>query len=73
MDSFRERKEQRLQAGADRSRAGGVDPEIRALVDTVNRSERFSTTSSCSGRVLLLAVRGAAGGGCSDRDGGGVG
>ncbi|XP_043554489.1 tRNA wybutosine-synthesizing protein 3 homolog isoform X2 [Chiloscyllium plagiosum] len=55
MDSFRERKEQRLQAGADRSRAGGVDPEIRALVDTLNRSERFSTTSSCSGRVLLLA------------------
>ncbi|XP_043554490.1 tRNA wybutosine-synthesizing protein 3 homolog isoform X3 [Chiloscyllium plagiosum] len=58
MDSFRERKEQRLQAGADRSRAGGVDPEIRALVDTLNRSERFSTTSSCSGRVLLLAIAG---------------
>ncbi|XP_060686654.1 tRNA wybutosine-synthesizing protein 3 homolog [Hemiscyllium ocellatum] len=55
MESFRERKQQRLQAGADRSRAGGVDPEIRALVDTLNRSERFSTTSSCAGRVLLLA------------------
>ncbi|XP_048449329.1 tRNA wybutosine-synthesizing protein 3 homolog, partial [Rhincodon typus] len=54
MDRFRERKEQRLRPGSDRSRAGGVDPEIGALLDTLNRSERFSTTSSCSGRVLLL-------------------
>ncbi|XP_038649527.1 tRNA wybutosine-synthesizing protein 3 homolog [Scyliorhinus canicula] len=55
MDEFGRRKEQRLRPGADRSRAGGVDPAIRGLVDRLNRSERYCSTSSCSGRAILLA------------------
>ncbi|XP_078075160.1 tRNA wybutosine-synthesizing protein 3 homolog [Mustelus asterias] len=54
MDTFRMRKEQRLQAGTDRSRAAGVDSAISGLVDRLNQSDRYCSTSSCSGRVLLL-------------------
>ncbi|XP_067892674.1 tRNA wybutosine-synthesizing protein 3 homolog isoform X1 [Heterodontus francisci] len=54
MDTFRMRKEQRLQPGTDLSRKGRVDTAISGLVECVNRSERYCSTSSCSGRVLLL-------------------
>ncbi|XP_041063845.1 tRNA wybutosine-synthesizing protein 3 homolog isoform X1 [Carcharodon carcharias] len=54
MEPFRMRKEQRLRPGTDRSRAGRVDPAISRLVDRLNLSERYCSTSSCSGRILLL-------------------
>lgn len=38
----------------DKSRAGGVDPHIRDLVDCINRHESFVTLSSCSGRIALF-------------------
>ncbi|XP_059839669.1 tRNA wybutosine-synthesizing protein 3 homolog isoform X3 [Hypanus sabinus] len=47
-------KEQRLGSGADASRKGRVDAPIVELLQLVNGSERYCSTSSCSGRLLLL-------------------
>eukprot|EP00884_Botryococcus_braunii_P015600 jgi/Botrbrau1/2723/Bobra.0164s0003.1 len=39
----------------DKSRAGGVDPQVSALVGLLNQTPDLYTTSSCSGRVSLFA------------------
>ncbi|XP_032638034.1 tRNA wybutosine-synthesizing protein 3 homolog isoform X2 [Chelonoidis abingdonii] len=52
MAAFRRWKEQRL-ARADESRKGSVDEAIAGLVQFLNGQERFCTTSSCAGRLLL--------------------
>ncbi|KAH1166988.1 tRNA wybutosine-synthesizing protein 3 homolog [Mauremys mutica] len=52
MAAFRRWKEQRL-ARADESRKGSVDEAIAGLVQLLNGQERFCTTSSCAGRLLL--------------------
>uniref|UniRef100_A0A8C8RIE9 tRNA wybutosine-synthesizing protein 3 homolog n=1 Tax=Pelusios castaneus TaxID=367368 RepID=A0A8C8RIE9_9SAUR len=52
MAAFRRWKEQRL-ARADGSRKGSVDQAIAELVQLLNGHERFCTTSSCAGRLLL--------------------
>ncbi|XP_073213443.1 tRNA wybutosine-synthesizing protein 3 homolog isoform X2 [Lepidochelys kempii] len=52
MAAFRRWKEQRL-ARADESRKGSVDEAIAELVQLLNGQERFCTTSSCAGRLLL--------------------
>ncbi|PHJ25432.1 methyltransferase tyw3 [Cystoisospora suis] len=40
----------------DRSRKGSVDKEILPLLNQLNALENFYTSSSCSGRVLLLGI-----------------
>ena len=40
----------------DKSRKGSIDIKIKKLVDRINSLEGFYTTSSCSGRILLLAI-----------------
>ena len=40
----------------DKSRKGSIDIKIKKLVDRINSLEGFYTTSSCSGRMLLLAI-----------------
>ena len=42
-------------AKKDKSRKGGIDIKIKKLVAKINSLEDFFTTSSCSGRFLLLA------------------
>lgn len=42
-------------AGQDLSRKGSIDEPIRELVDCINLSEKYFTTSSCSGRIVVLA------------------
>ena len=39
----------------DLSRKGSVDEPIRELVDFINSSDSYFTTSSCSGRIVVLA------------------
>ncbi|HJN56947.1 MAG TPA: tRNA wybutosine-synthesizing 3 family protein [Candidatus Woesearchaeota archaeon] len=39
----------------DKSRKKGIDSKIKKLVDRINSFDDFFTTSSCSGRILLLA------------------
>lgn len=38
----------------DRSKKGFIDEEIKELVELINSSEKYYTTSSCSGRIVLL-------------------
>jgi len=40
----------------DKSRKGSIDNKIKKLVDKINSLNEFYTTSSCSGRVLILAI-----------------
>ena len=37
----------------DKSKIGEIDPAIKELVDSINFSEDYFTTSSCSGRIVL--------------------
>lgn len=40
----------------DKSRKGSIDIKIKKLVDKINSLKDFYTTSSCAGRILLLAI-----------------
>ena len=40
----------------DKSRKGSIDDKIKKLVSKINSLEDFYTTSSCAGRILLLAI-----------------
>lgn len=40
----------------DKSRKGSIDNKIKKLVNKINSLPDFYTTSSCSGRILLLAI-----------------
>jgi tRNA(Phe) wybutosine-synthesizing methylase Tyw3 len=42
-------------AGQDLSRKGSVDEPIKELVDFINSLASYFTTSSCSGRIVVLA------------------
>jgi len=39
----------------DKSRKKGIDEDIRYLVDEINKKKDYFTTSSCSGRILIIA------------------
>ncbi|XP_059583930.1 tRNA wybutosine-synthesizing protein 3 homolog isoform X3 [Alligator mississippiensis] len=52
-------REQRL-ARADTSRKGRLDLPVAGLVQLLNSQDRFCTTSSCAGRVLLVQTPPAA-------------
>lgn len=38
----------------DRSRAGGLDPQIADFVETINKKQDYYTTSSCAGRIIVV-------------------
>ncbi|MBW2966500.1 hypothetical protein KY342_05335, partial [Candidatus Woesearchaeota archaeon] len=38
----------------DKSKKGDIDKEIISLVNKINKSKNYYTTSSCSGRIVLL-------------------
>jgi tRNA wybutosine-synthesizing protein 3 len=40
----------------DKSKIGKVDPEISGLINLINGFKDFYTTSSCSGRILLIEL-----------------
>ncbi len=39
----------------DKSKIGAIDKDIRPLVDLINKSDNYYTTSSCAGRIVILA------------------
>ncbi len=41
----------------DRSIKQQIDKEIRPLIDLINSKKDFFTTSSCSGRIMLLDIQ----------------
>jgi len=42
----------------DKSGIGGIDEDIKKLVDIINTSSEFYTTSSCAGRIVLMRETG---------------
>ena len=52
-DNFLQRKNAIL-SKADKSSVGKWDDKIKSLCEKINKSENFYTTSSCSGRVVLM-------------------
>ncbi len=40
----------------DKSNKGSVDKPIRDLIDKINSLEDYYTTSSCSGRIIMLTI-----------------
>ncbi|XP_071482118.1 tRNA wybutosine-synthesizing protein 3 homolog [Diadema antillarum] len=51
--AFQRIKESRLKS-ADLSRKGNIDEEIVGLVELINQQEHYFTTSSCSGRTIVV-------------------
>ncbi|XP_033838574.1 tRNA wybutosine-synthesizing protein 3 homolog [Periophthalmus magnuspinnatus] len=49
-ERWKRQNEQRM----DQSKKGGVDEDIAGLVRLLNGTEQYFTTSSCSGRVILI-------------------
>ncbi|MDD5012250.1 MAG: tRNA wybutosine-synthesizing 3 family protein [Candidatus Nanoarchaeia archaeon] len=53
MDSFQKRKQDVL-SKLDKSHIGKWDEKIAELCDKINSLENYYTTSSCSGRIILM-------------------
>ena len=51
-----EKEKKDFLAKKDKSRKGSIDNKIKKLVNKINSFKDFYTTSSCSGRILLLAI-----------------
>lgn len=56
MKTFEERKKHCLwkMQELDKSKKGSIDEPIKNLLDAINEKDDYYTTSSCSGRILLL-------------------
>ena len=52
-DDFNLRKRRQL-SKSDKSHIGKWDPRIKGLCDKINKINNYYTTSSCSGRIVLL-------------------
>tara|TARA_Y100000310_G_C20474822_1_gene711885 strand:+ start:304 stop:837 length:534 start_codon:yes stop_codon:yes gene_type:complete len=50
--TFQNRKKTFL-SKLDKSKKGGIDPKVIPLINKINSQEKYFTTSSCSGRVVL--------------------
>ena len=53
MDNFSQRKKDILKK-IDKSSKGNWDEKIKKLCDKINKLENYYTTSSCSGRIVVL-------------------
>ena len=54
---FRNRKLAALE-GLDYSKKGSIDDKILTLVNAINSHEGYATTSSCSGRIIIITQTG---------------
>ena len=52
MTMFEEQKKRAL----EKLRIRGADEEIAGIIEKINSSEDFFTTSSCSGRIVLISI-----------------
>jgi tRNA wybutosine-synthesizing protein 3 len=53
---FSEQKKKTL-SKADKSKKGEIDSDILDIVNYINSKENFYTTSSCSGRIVVLSKK----------------
>ena len=51
--NFKKEKRQFL-SKPDKSSKGSIDPQIKPLLDEINKRKEYYTTSSCAGRVVLM-------------------
>lgn len=51
--TFQQDKKNTLQK-KDKSKKGSIDKDIKDLVDIINSKDNYYTTSSCSGRIIIL-------------------
>jgi len=49
-----DRRKKDILSKKDKSSIGDVDPRIKELCDKINADNRYYTTSSCSGRIVLI-------------------
>ena len=56
VSSLFDKEKKEFLAKKDKSRKGSIDDKIEKLVDKINSLDDFYTTSSCSGRILLLTI-----------------
>lgn len=56
--TFEQDKERTLKKmiSNDQSNKGSIDKPIKSLLNVINRTKDFYTTSSCSGRVILIQI-----------------
>lgn len=52
-NTFKQWKKQCLNK-LDLSKKGNIDEDIKTLVSFLNNSDNYFTTSSCSGRIILI-------------------
>lgn len=57
MDIFEKRKQDAL-GRIDKSRKGSIDPKIKKICNKINSHKDYFTTSSCSGRIVLIKLDG---------------
>ncbi len=53
MNNFQQRKKDIL-SKEDKSSIGGWDKKIKQFCDKINKKENYYTTSSCSGRIIVM-------------------
>ncbi len=61
MDSFQQRKDAALNSLAASERVGDADADVMTLLNAVNDHPSLYTTSSCSGRTVLMVDAGGKG------------
>ncbi|NQU98218.1 hypothetical protein HQ533_02020 [Candidatus Woesearchaeota archaeon] len=56
--SFEKDKERTLNkmTSNDKSNKGFVDKPVKKLIDKINKSKNYYSTSSCSGRIILIQI-----------------
>lgn len=53
-DKFKQSKESHINIELDKSKKGSVDILVEPLIKKINSSKDYFTTSSCSGRIMLI-------------------
>lgn len=54
--NFSKQKQESL-TKIDNSKKGSIDVDIKELVDLINKNPDYYTTSSCSGRIVVLSKK----------------
>jgi tRNA wybutosine-synthesizing protein 3 len=46
-----------LAKGIDKSKKGSIDTRVKPIIELLNKHENYVTTSSCSGRIMLISTK----------------
>jgi len=51
-----DKRKQDVLSKIDKSKKASIDKDIKKLIDLINSKKNYYTTSSCSGRILLISI-----------------